>query len=239
MSFVYQIINLTNNKRYVGSTKKYDKRKERHFLDLKNGNHHCVYLQRSYNKHGVENFKMEIIYEGDNYREVEQNIINAEYDILYNTSKFSSGGDLISYHPERDIIISKMKKSINERYSFEENRMKHSKSGILNHNWKDGSTKKHETCNCGKNKVYNSLTCNDCRIRTGESNPFHGKTHTSESKKKISDSKKGQMPVNSMKIVIDDIIYDSQSAAAKAIGVSAATIHNRLKSGKFPTYKSL
>lgn len=239
MGLVYQITNLTNNKRYVGSTENFEKRKERHFLDLKNGNHHCVYLQRSYDKYGISNFKMEIIHEGDDFRNVEQTIINDEYDVLYNTSRFSSGGDLISYHPNRDEIISKMKKSINERYLLIENRMKHSKPGSLNSNWKDGSVKRNETCDCGNYKMYSSKTCSNCRVRSGELNPFYGKNHTTESKKKISDSKKGHMPVNSMKLEIDGIVYNSQAQAAKAIGVSNATIHNRLKSDKFPTYKTL
>jgi len=58
---VYKIINITNNKLYVGSSVNLKNRKKIHFLDLKKGNHHNNYLQKSYNKYGVENFKWKII----------------------------------------------------------------------------------------------------------------------------------------------------------------------------------
>lgn len=48
--------------------------------------------------------------------EIEEQLINSNYDNLYNISKYSDGGDLISYHPLRNEIIEKMTTSIKKRY---------------------------------------------------------------------------------------------------------------------------
>jgi len=60
-SGIYKITNLVNNKIYIGSSTNLDKRKYEHFYDLKLNKHHSKYLQNSYNKHGVDNFKFETL----------------------------------------------------------------------------------------------------------------------------------------------------------------------------------
>lgn len=56
-SGVYKIVNVVNNKLYVGSSIDYKARKASHLRDLKEGTHHCIYLQRAYNKYGRASFK--------------------------------------------------------------------------------------------------------------------------------------------------------------------------------------
>ena len=60
-SGVYRIINITNNKMYVGGSVNIRKRINVHFNDLKKGKHCNKHLQKSYNKYGRENFKWEIL----------------------------------------------------------------------------------------------------------------------------------------------------------------------------------
>ena len=60
-SGIYQIINLTNMKVYVGSAVDFIKRRGEHFNKLKRNVHHNIYLQNSYNKHGEDNFIFEIL----------------------------------------------------------------------------------------------------------------------------------------------------------------------------------
>lgn len=92
ISGVYEILNLKNNKRYIGSSCNIYSRLYYHFKYLKNNSHTNKYLQRSWNKYGEVNFKVNILeYVEDEIllRETEQKYINL-YDsknLLLNVSK--------------------------------------------------------------------------------------------------------------------------------------------------------
>lgn len=58
---IYKITNIINNKFYIGSSHNLKSRKWQHFNCLKRNKHHCIKLQRSYNKYGKDNFIFEII----------------------------------------------------------------------------------------------------------------------------------------------------------------------------------
>ena len=61
---VYQIRNLTNGKRYVGSTasqKGFADRWSLHRLQLRREKHHSIKLQRAWNKHGADVFIFEVL----------------------------------------------------------------------------------------------------------------------------------------------------------------------------------
>jgi len=60
-SGIYKITNLINNKIYIGSAVNFRERKNGHLHRLRKNKHHSQYLQRSYNRHGEENFKFEIL----------------------------------------------------------------------------------------------------------------------------------------------------------------------------------
>jgi group I intron endonuclease len=114
MYSIYIIQNKINNRMYIGKTNNFDKRIYRHLYELRNNKHHCIHLQRAWNKYGEENFTY---FEALNnlteeqVKEYEEYLIDKYYGFLYNVSKQSSGGDLISYHPNLDQI--KEKHSVN------------------------------------------------------------------------------------------------------------------------------
>lgn len=58
---IYRILNIINNKIYIGSTFNLKKRKKRHLSDLKRNVHPNNHLQAAFNKYGVDNFKLEVI----------------------------------------------------------------------------------------------------------------------------------------------------------------------------------
>ena len=60
-SGIYKITNIITGDFYIGSTKHFNKREWQHFNMLNKGNHKNSHLQCSYNKHGKEAFKFEII----------------------------------------------------------------------------------------------------------------------------------------------------------------------------------
>lgn len=60
---IYSILNIVNNKIYIGYSNSINSRLNDHLVDLRNNKHKNEYLQRSYNKYGVNNFKFEILEE--------------------------------------------------------------------------------------------------------------------------------------------------------------------------------
>jgi len=73
-SFIYKIVNLKNNKLYIGQTRNFKSRINQHVGSLNKKSHQNKYLQRSFDKHGYDNFNIEIIEEVqlDNLTEREQ-----------------------------------------------------------------------------------------------------------------------------------------------------------------------
>ena len=53
---IYKIKNIITNQIYIGSSVNIRSRIKRHFKELKDGKHHSLKLQRSYDKYGKENF---------------------------------------------------------------------------------------------------------------------------------------------------------------------------------------
>ncbi len=58
-SGIYQIRNIKNNKRYIGSAVDLNMREYHHFYYLNKNTHHNIYLQRAWNKHGKKKFIFE------------------------------------------------------------------------------------------------------------------------------------------------------------------------------------
>jgi len=58
---VYQILNTSNGKRYIGSSRHLEWRWVTHKQQLKRGNHHSRHLQRAWDKYGEEPFIFEIL----------------------------------------------------------------------------------------------------------------------------------------------------------------------------------
>jgi len=60
---IYEIVNVINGKRYLGSSENIEYRWRKHRSKLKSGTHCNTILQNAYNKYGVENFKYNIVLE--------------------------------------------------------------------------------------------------------------------------------------------------------------------------------
>jgi len=60
---IYKIINVVNNKFYVGSAVKFAERKRKHWWMLRKGNHANKYLQAAWNKYGEASFVFVIVEE--------------------------------------------------------------------------------------------------------------------------------------------------------------------------------
>ena len=60
---IYCIKNKINNNIYIGSSSHINKRKNQHYIALRNNKHHSRYLQRSFNKYKEESFSFSIVEE--------------------------------------------------------------------------------------------------------------------------------------------------------------------------------
>lgn len=60
---IYKIINLINNKFYVGSAVNLKRRKTQHFSKLRTGKHRNTHLQAAWNKHGEQAFVFVVVQE--------------------------------------------------------------------------------------------------------------------------------------------------------------------------------
>lgn len=60
---IYKIVNLVNDKFYVGSTANQRERFRTHRKKLRRGVHHCAHLQAAWNKYGEEKFRFYVIEE--------------------------------------------------------------------------------------------------------------------------------------------------------------------------------
>lgn len=260
-SGIYKIICMVDKKIYLGSAKNLNKRWKRHLNDLKNKKHVNTHLQRSFDKYGIENFRFEIIEvcKLENLFDREQFYLDVlkPYKNGFNIGLKACGGDNLSNNPNRENIISKIKKSIKEKISKMsdiEKKKKWSNPGRLNPNFGNKWTKEQKIIASEKQK---SNTKNTLRLlensgksnmeiygeekaiqiskklsehassRTGEKNPFFNKKHSKESKEMISKKRKGIKPINMRKISIEKVIYESYTDASRALNLPIVTIRWR------------
>jgi group I intron endonuclease len=235
---IYRIKNLVNEKCYYGSSKNIQKRWKTHLNQLRNKKHINCILQNAWNKYGEDNFIFEIVEECEleNIFEVEQKYIDTCGD--YNIGLKASGGDNISKNPNKDKIVENIKKGSKlwrDSLSDEERKERFSKPLDKNPNWKGGTT--YVYCDCGKKIGYGHTNCNQCRPRSDKNNPFFGKTHSEETKKKLREKMLGNIPINRKEIVINNIEYMSYNDASDKLGIPITTIRWRVLS-KNPKYKN-
>ena len=234
---IYKIVNFVNGHCYIGSSCNINKRWTQHINQLNKGKHHSIYLQRAWNKYSSDSFKLEILEECniDNLFIYEQKWID-KLKPEYNLGSVG-GGDNISNHPNLDEIKKKHSKNLSiylSKLSQKEYDTWTKKYGSDNPNWKGGSSKA-KCVDCNTEIYPYHKRCAKCS-KLGQNNPFYGKKHSDKTKQKISNRNKGKKPINTRKIEIDGVMYESQADAAKALGVSNALITYRLKK-KYPNYK--
>jgi group I intron endonuclease len=181
---IYWIRNTINDKVYIGSAKNLTDRKKHHFLSLEKGTHHCVHLQRSYNKYGEENFIFELIMYVDDFSmllKVEQIFLDMFFEnffeYIYNTYRIAGSG---AGHIASEETRKKISESGKGKIVSEETKRKISESQLGEKNWNYGNKASEET----RKKMSES--------RMGDKNPNYGKTTSDETKKQISLANSGE-----------------------------------------------
>lgn len=110
LSGIYRIINIKNNKCYIGSAVNLKLRLQRHYHELNNKTHDNIHLLRSYEKYGKENFKIEIleIFENIDYL----NLLNIEKEYIISFNSIEKGYNQMLDNSSHFKNLNKSKKHI-------------------------------------------------------------------------------------------------------------------------------
>jgi group I intron endonuclease len=258
---VYKIVNKINGKYYVGRTTNIVKRFSRHIKELRKNIHHCIFLQRAWNKYKEENFDFLIIQQKltlENAIKLEKYYLDNFHLLLYNTSRIPGGGDLISYHPNKEEIVRRMTNSLRDRYdklSDEERKRIYGNKGKENNMFGRTHTLEARNIIISKLKKYyennssyrkgktfievhgeeeakrlKNILSEKAKAKTGAKNPFYGKSHSDKTKQLLSTKMKGKIPANARSVIIDGKEYRSCTEASRDLKVVPATILHRIKS---------
>lgn len=139
---IYQIYNTDNGKLYIGKAVDVFKRKVEHFDMLETNSHYNQHLQKSFNKHGREKFRFQIIEECKECELYEKEIYYIQiYDSFNSGYNQTLGGDGVSG-----------RKWTENQYRVMSEKMKGNRYGLGNKS-NLGLKKSEET----KEKVRNSL----------------------------------------------------------------------------------
>lgn len=201
MYCIYCITNIKNNKKYIGYTKDLKTRWYKHQFHGNRGDGSCTQLYKSMKKHGIDNFKIEII-EDNIQTEIEAKnreifFIN-EYNTFvsgYNATIGGTGGDMSDYESWRNALkISHQNRSKDSYASYGMSGKNHKKETI-------------EKQSIARKSYWDNLSLNERESRgkkiSGKNNGMFGKS-----------------PKNSLRIKYNDTIYNSITEASRKTGYS-------------------
>jgi group I intron endonuclease len=115
-SGIYEIVNIQNNKKYIGSAVNLELRQSQHFSKLRKNYHENRHLQRAYNKYGEEQFVFNILEEVDSPEllvEREQyHIDKYTFENLYNIRIEASSNFGFKHSDETKVKMSAVHKGV-------------------------------------------------------------------------------------------------------------------------------
>lgn len=251
MNVVYKIQS-DCGKVYVGSTGNLEKRISTHYQQLKNGYHHNINLQKLYDSGSNFTLTFNACHNREEAYELEELIIAGliHDECLLNIGMSAKGGDNFTRNPNKEEIRKKYALAMLS-LDDEERIRRFSNPGEKNGMFgKTHTAEVRELCrkiNLGNKYRLGKLASLETRKRisevasqrTGDKNSFFGCKHSDDTKKRIALKRIGLKPSNTNRIEIDNVLYESQADAAKALGVSVGTITFRIKSKnpKFSNYR--
>jgi group I intron endonuclease len=221
---IYKIINVVNNKFYVGSAVDFTARKRRHWWALRSQRHANKYLQAAWNKYGEESFKFLIVEELPEGADVlaAENVWLKEHvgkDHCYNLGtdaiafqlgmsgeKNAMWGKTFVHTPEAKARIAAASKSRIQSKEEKEKRRQ--------------TMKGHHVSTSTRAKISATLS--------GQGNFWYGK-------KRPDHGSKVSKPIKAVKPDGTTVTYESIQALRLDLGLKPPTVNRALKSGKVLT----
>lgn len=246
----YLITDMKSGLFYIGSSKDMLKRIMRHLKELGNKTHHnknfldlwentnpelCFSLFPTPTREGAYALEEELL---------KQNLNNP---LLMNIGMSVRGGDNITLNPNREEIKSKIglgglkryKEMSSERREELAVKVRGSNNPMFGRKHTPEVIEKLRSVNLGRPSAMKGITLSADRrqflsemakTRVGSKNHFFGKSHSEETKDLIRQKNMGNLPPNSIAVIINGVYYASASRASKALGINNQTIINRIKS---------
>lgn len=220
MRGIYKIINVINNKFYVGSAVNFKKRKARHWNELRKNIHNNGHLQAAWNKYGEQAFTFVVIQEVD----AQEDLLAAENawlkECVGKPNCYNIGTDATAPmlgvkgtdHPafgykHTQETLTKISKTSRERTFTDE-------------------VNKRKTAHLHGKPKSAEIRAKISKTLSGAGNPNYGKPRSDEFKEKVS-----------RKVVMiapdgEKHTYPSILALREATGLKPSTVNNALKHGK-------
>lgn len=254
---IYGLLNETTREIYVGSTTEPKKRFAHHMYELKNNRHHNKKVQEAFNAGGKFSFiVLERVFcnKEDRYKYEDKWIERFRKEgLAYNIAQ-ANFGDALTHHPDREAIIKRISAGLIEKNSklTKEQRVAlygkpGASNGMFGRTHSEEAKERISKLNRGRRphnlgvptpeevKVRQRDSVSG-RVRTGDLNPFFGKTHSEETKKKLALANTGKTPPNVLACTVNGVEYPSFKAASLATGSPVVTVRHRCNSDN-PRFK--
>lgn len=227
---VYCYTNKTNNKKYVGQTKRTLKRRhDEHMWASLGGNDSHLPFHRAIKKYGIENFILEILVtDCKSYEEL--NKLEQFYIKTLETLKTQHGYNISSGGNNGNNLEGKTEEEMQEIRKKCSNAMKGKlvgeKNPMYGKVWNEEERRKHSELMSGENNpFYGKVHSEETKQKiseakkgrfTGESNPFYGKTHTEEFRKRRSEEQR--IPIVGINIKTGHVLHYNSASQVKQDG---------------------
>jgi group I intron endonuclease len=211
---IYKIINITNNKFYVGSAVDLKRRKSRHFSELRNNKHNNAKLQNAWNKYGESSFIFVVV------EELEK---TADLLTVENVWLKEHVGKEYCYNLGVDVTAPSLGMCGELSPTFGRKR---TPEELAAQSWK-GKKHKPETIELMRQRLLGKPKSAETRAKisatlSGEGNYWYGKKRPDH----------GAKVAKQVREITTDTYYPSISVVREHFGFKPATINRALKSGK-------
>jgi group I intron endonuclease len=214
---IYKIINIKNNKFYVGSAVNFSRRKTRHFSELRTNKHNNKHLQAAWNKYGEVSFIFAIV-----------EVINDKETLLAaeNVWLKEHVGKEYCYNLGTDATAPTLGWSGEKSPTWGRKR---TPAELKAQNWK-GRKHKDEAKQKISNSLKGHLVSTETRLKIsatlqGEGNYWYGKQRPDHGEK----VSKAIIATDSKGVSTE---YPSISALRETLGLKPSTVNRALKSGR-------